>query len=588
MTEIFVPYASQPHERPTRRIVVDPITRIEGHLRIEADVRAGRVADAWSSGTMLRGIELVLQGRDPRDAWLFAQRICGVCTTVHALASVSAVEAALGIDVPDNARLVRHLITGAQFAQDHVVHFYHLHSPDWVDLSSALAAEPSATSTLARSISEWPNSSPEYFAGVRSRLQAFVDSGQTGIFGTAYSGHPAHELAPEANLLFMAHYLEALAWQREMVKIHAILGGKNPHPQTYLVGGMAVPVDPDSSEAINADRIADMRQVIERALEFVRQVYLPDLLLLASSYPSWSALGGGVGRYLTLGGFADKGESGNGGRWLPSGVLREPKLDAAPEAISLSAIGEHVARSWYSYEPGAASRHPREGETNLQYTGPEPPYDRLDTEAEYSWLKAPRYDDEPMEVGPLARMAVAYAAGHESARAAIDEALAALGWETPALFSTSGRMLARGVETLLVAGQMSVWLDELEQNMVGGDVQIHNGDLWDPSTWPREAEGQSAVAAPRGVLTHWLRIENGSIAHYQVIAPTTWNGSPRDANGVRGPWESALRGTPVADAERPIELLRTVHSFDPCMACAVHVVDGRRRAQSSTRAMDGY
>jgi hydrogenase large subunit len=570
--------STQPGTPPGKaktKIAIDPITRIEGHLRIEAQVGNGQVNDAWSTGTMFRGIELVLRGRDPRDAWLFAQRICGVCTTVHAIASVRAVENALGIQVPDNARLMRNLIEGAQFVQDHVIHFYHLHAPDWVDVVNALSADPAATSRLARSISDWPGSTTVYFQQVQQRLQTFADSGQLGIFANAYWGHPAYKLPPEGNLLAVAHYLEALDWQREVIKMHAILGGKNPHPQTYLVGGMALPVDPNSPDAINASRISALRRLAAQGLDFVKRVYLPDLLLIASFYKDWASLGAGPGNYLSYGDFPGDTSGDPSALWLSRGIVLGKDLSSAPQPLDPARIREYVAHSWYTYTSGDASAlHPSQGETQPNYTGPTPPFEFIDSD-KYSWLKSPRYDDAPMEVGPLARMVVAYAAGHARTRQVIDQSLQALGVGPEALFSTLGRTLARGVETLIIAERLAGWIDELEANMNGGRLQIHDGTRWDPATWPAEALGWGSTEAPRGGLAHWVHIKNGQIDNYQAVVPTTWNGSPRDALGQRGPWEEALIGTPVVDPDQPLEILRTVHSFDPCMACAVHVVDGR-------------
>jgi Ni,Fe-hydrogenase I large subunit len=575
--EIFLPVVENagPPELWPRRIAIDPVTRIEGHLRIEVRVENGRVTDAWSTGTMFRGLELILKGRDPREAWLLAQRICGVCTTVHAIASVRAVENALGIKVPDNARLMRNLIEGAQFIQDHVIHFYHLHAPDWIDVVNALSADPTDTSDLARSVSDWPKSSPEYFAGVRKRLQTFVDSGQLGIFGNAYWGHPSYRLPPAGNLLAVAHYLEALDWQQEYIKVHALLGGKNPHPQSYMVGGMTLPVDPNQADAVNPTRIAQLRNLTKLALDFVRQVYIPDLLLVGSFYSEWTEQGAGHGHYLSYGDFPSDTSGAVSALWMPRGIVLNDELYSAPQALDPERISEYITHSWYSYSRGESTGlHPRNGETLANYSGPTPPFSFIETD-KYSWLKAPRYNDLPMEVGPLARMVVAYAAGHTRVRQEIDGALAALSLKPQALFSTLGRVVARGIETLLIAEQMNVWIDELEANMLGGRLEIHNGTRWYPTTWPAEASGWGSTEAPRGGLSHWVRIKNGKLEHYQAVVPTTWNGSPRDAGGRRGPWEEALIGTPVADPEQPLEVLRTVHSFDPCMACAVHLVDGR-------------
>jgi hydrogenase large subunit len=581
MTEIYLPIVqggSDENVVSDKNIVIDPITRIEGHLRVEATVRDGVVTDAWSSSTMFRGVELILKGRDPRDAWVFSQRICGVCTTVHAIASVRAVENALGVTVPDNARLLRNLIEGAQFIQDHVVHFYHLHALDWVDLVSALAADPASTSALARSLSDWPQSSAEYFAGVQSRIQGFVDSGQLGLFGNGYWGHPAYSLPPEANLMAVAHYLEALAWQREYIKIHAVLGGKNPHPQTYLVGGMALPVNAQGSVGVTPGRIAQLRNWSAQALDFVSKVYLPDLLALASFYKEWAELGLGVGNYLAYGDFPEDTSGDPTSLWLPRGVVLDRNLGAPPRTLDHQQISEYVSHSWYAYNDGdAAAKHPWQGQTEPNYTGPEPPFDFLETDGKYSWLKAPRYDDQPMEVGPLARMVVAYAAGHVRVREEVDRVLSALGLGPEGLFSTLGRVAARGIETLLIAERMGHWIDQLEANIDSGDMAVHNGERWDPSTWPAEAIGWGTTEAPRGALGHWIRIKNGAIENYQAVVPTTWNGSPRDTQGRRGVLEQALIGTPVADLEQPVEILRTVHSFDPCMACAVHVLDAQHQ-----------
>jgi len=560
------------------KLVIDPITRIEGHLRIEAVVEGGRVKEAWSSGTMFRGVEIILKGRDPRDAWVFTQRFCGVCTTVHALTSVRAVENALNITIPENARIIRNIIDGAQHIQDHVIHFYHLHALDWVDVVSALQADPGETAALAQSISTWPRSSANYFKGVQDRVKTFVESGQLGLFANGYWGHPAYKLPPEANLLGVAHYLEALDWQREFIKIHAMLGGKNPHLQTYLVGGMAIPVDPNSQIAINAQRIVQMKQWAAMARDFVEQVYIPDLLAIASFYKDWAGIGGGLGNYLTYGDFPRKTIDRPDDFWIPRGVVLNKNLGAPPAAMEQERIAEYVTHSWYTYAGGdEQGKHPWQGETSPRYTGPKPPYEFLDTDAKYSWLKAPRYDDTPMEVGPLARMIVSYAAGHPDVRATVDGVLQKLGVGPAALFSTLGRVAARGIETLLMTRELDRWIDELAANMARGDLAIHSGERWRPQTWPKEAEGWGFMEAPRGALGHWVRIKNGKIENYQAVVPSTWNGSPRDARGQPGAYEASLIDTPVADPEQPLEILRTIHSFDPCLACAVHVLNANGR-----------
>jgi len=553
------------------KIVVDPITRIEGHLRIEAAVEGGKVTDAWSSSTMFRGIEKILKTRDPRDAWFFTQRFCGVCTTVHSIASIRAVENALNIKVPPNAELIRNIIIGIQNVQDHVIHFYHLHALDWVDITSALKADPAKTASLAAALSDWPNNSPTYFKGVQEKLRAFVAKGRLGPFANAYWGHPAYKLPPEANLMATAHYLEALEWQKEVIKIHAILGSKNPHPQTFLVGGMAIPLDPDSQNAVNADKLMEIRRLLAKAREFVEKVYIPDLLAVASFYTEWAGIGGGVGNFLCYGEFPEA----NGQMWLPAGVIVGKDL-AHVQPVDQKKIAEYVDHSWFEYAAGAGKGlHPWDGESEEKYTGPRPPYQFLDTDKKYSWVKAPRYDDRPMEVGPLARILVAYASGHQQAKNSVDGVLKKLGVGPEALFSTLGRTAARGIDCLLIAQETTRWLDQLQANIGAGDLRNHANEKWDPATWPARAAGYGWHEAPRGALGHWIRIENQRILNYQAVVPSTWNASPRDAKGQLGPYEAALLGTPLADPTKPLEILRTIHSFDPCLACAVHVFDGR-------------
>lgn len=567
------------------KVAIDPVTRIEGHLRIEVEVQDGVVTDAWSSGTMFRGIELILKNRDPRDAWVFAQRICGVCTTVHALASVRAVENALGITIPDNARLIRNLIAGSLVVQDHVVHFYHLHALDWVDVTLALQADPGATATLAQSISDWPKSTKAYFKGVQDRLKAFVNAGQLGIFANGYWGHPAYKLPPEANLLGVAHYLEALDWQRDFIRIHAILGGKNPHPQSYLVGGMATAINPNDMSTLNADRLSLLRQLIQRGNDFVNQVYIPDLLAIASYYTDWAKIGGGLGSYMAYGDYGDDVHERPDTYSFPSGLILHQNLASVPP-VEHTKVAEYVTHSWYTYGEGdGMALHPWQGETEPHFTGPQPPYDFLNTDGKYSWLKAPRYDGHAVEVGPLARTLIAYARGKPEVKAAVDGVLAQLGVGPEVLFSTLGRTAARGIETKLMVARLPEWLGQLEDNIARGDYKIHEVDHWDPSTWPAEAFGWGHHEAPRGSLAHWVHIKDGTIANYQAVVPSTWNAGPRDAGGQRGAYEAALIGTPVVDPEKPVEVLRTVHSFDPCLACAVHVMDPKGREYANVRVV---
>jgi Ni,Fe-hydrogenase I large subunit len=563
-------------------VVVDPVTRIEGHLRIEAEVDGGQVQEAWSSSTMFRGIEIILKGRDPRDAWAFTQRICGVCTTVHAIASIRAVENAIGAQPPPNARILRNLIIGSQCIQDHVIHFYHLHALDWVDVVSALSADPAKTSALQASISDWPLSSTQYFSSVKTRLKDFVDRGQLGPFANAYWGHPAYKLPPEANLMAVAHYLEALDWQREFIKIHAVLGGKNPHLQSFLVGGMATPVDPNSQAALNIGTIDQLRALTAKGRDFVKRVYLPDVLAIASFYKDWAGHGAGAGNYLVYGEYPEN-DSNNPPLFLPAGVIWKRDLSKVLPVDPVR-ITESVKHSWYDYAGGDdKALPPAQGETRPKYTGPEPPYERLNVAEKYSWLKSPRYDGEPMEVGPLARMLVAYGRGHKRVHELVDSVLGQLKVGPEALFSTLGRIAARCIETVLLVEKIDDWIDALAANMGSGDLRIHDNSKWDPSSWPKEAFGAGFHEAPRGSLGHWVHIKDGVIANYQCIVPSTWNAGPRDQAGKRGPYEASLLRTPVAEPTKPLEILRTVHSFDPCMACGVHVVDANRHELAQVR-----
>ncbi len=566
------------------RIVVDPVTRIEGHLRMEAQAENGVIVNSWSSGTMFRGLELVVRNRDPREAWYWIQRICSVCTVVHALASVRAVENAWEVEVPENARIVRNLLAGAQLVHDHIVHFYHLHALDWVDVTSALKADPAKTSQVANSISEWPLSGVNHFREVQDRVRRLVASGQLSLFASGYWGHPAYHLPPEINLLAVSHYLDALEFQREFIKIHAVLGGKNPHPQSFLVGGMSAVMDPNSPQAtINPERIAFLRERVENGKRFVRQVYIPDVMAIASYYPEWFARGEAVGNFLAYGGYDETGSNDPSSYYMPAGIIRNRDLSTV-HPFSAEQISEFIARSWYRYDGDKLGNHPFEGQTLPDYTGPKPPYEYLDVDQKYSWLKAPRYDNDVMEVGPLARLAVAYASGREEVKKIVDSTLNQLKLPKAALFSTMGRVASRALETELVADRMSNWLDELSANMDRGVLEMHNGARWSPDTWPRSSRGFGQHEAPRGSLGHWIEIEDGKIKNYQVVAPSTWNASPRDANGKRGPYEASLIGHPVADPERPLELLRTIHSFDPCLACAVQVFDARGQHFSEWKA----
>lgn len=554
------------------RIVVDPLTRVEGHLRIEAVVEGTKITDALSSGTLFRGIEKIVENRDPRDVWSFVQRICGVCTHIHAIASVRAVEDALDYRIPKNANYIRNIMTLTQMVHDHVVHFYHLHGFDWIDVLSALKADPKATSTLAMSISDWPNSSEGYFRDIQNKVKGLVESGQLGIFSNAYWGHPAYRLPPEANLLAVAHYIEALNWQKEIVKIHTIFGGKNPHPN-YLVGGHPSTINLDDVHTINMERLNLVKTKIDEAQIFVDKVLIPDILAVASFYKG-DLWGGGIGNYLAYGG-------------IPITDIREPNSFLFPNGVVLNRdlskvydvdlkdpdqIREFVSHSWYQYEDPNSGLHPWQGRTDPAYDGPRPPYHNLDENKKYSWIKTPHWKGNPMEVGPLARFVVAYARGNKEIKGLVDDALKRLDLPTSALFSTLGRTLARALEAKYCVDHLAGFYSDLITNIKSGDSQTFNPEKWDPSRWSANAQGVGFAEAPRGALAHWVKIRNGKVESYQAVVPTTWNAAPRDANGQKGPYEASLLDTPMAVQDQPLELLRTIHSFDPCLACATHLL----------------
>jgi len=424
---------------------------------------------------------------------------------------------------------------------------------------------------------------PTAALGARSadRLSAMLKSGQLSFFGSGYWGHPAYRLPPEANLMAAAHYLEALQFQKEFIRIHAVLGGKNPHLQTFLVGGMATSLDPNEPGAtVNPERIDFLLEVARSAQAFVSQVYIPDVLAVAGFYRDWFGRGEGLGNFMCYGAYPLGSLKGSASFFLPRGVVLNRDLSKALP-LETGNITEYVAHSWYDYSGGPqAAKHPFEGETNPHYTGPKAPFEHLDVEQKYSWLKAPRYQDHAMEVGPLARLLVAYASGQPDVKALVEGTLAKLKAPPAALFSTLGRVAARALETALLCNPLVGWIEELGRNIASGNVSIHNGYRWDPDTWPETARGFGFFEAPRGSLGHWVQIEDKAIKNYQAVVPSTWNAGPRDAHGQRGAYEAALLKTPVADPERPLELLRTIHSFDPCLACAVHVIDARGRTRA--------
>ncbi len=537
------------------RVVVDPIPRIEGHLRIEVEIAGGKVKDAWSTGTLFRGLEIILQGRDPRDAHLITQRSCGVCTLVHSLASVRAVEDALKIKVPKNARIIRNLTHAAQNMHDHPVHFYQLCALDWVDVVSALKADPIATAKLSDKLSGRPQSG-SYYSALKAKLKAFVDSGQLGPFAGAYWGHSAYKLPPEANLMAVGHYLDNLRQQVHAAQITAIWGAKNPHLQGHLPGGVTV------IEQLNADRISQYLFKIREQIKFIEEVYIPDILAVAPFYKDWAAIGGNK-NFLAYGDFPESDKEPDS-FYFPRGAVLDGKLKGLP--VDPAKITEAVERSWYEdgkpLHPSVGVTKPLSGKA-LKDAVP-------DTKGKYTWLKAPRYDGHPMEVGPLAQCLVSYVGGNKEIKATVDHVLKTLGVPATALFSTLGRVAARGIKCLVNAKRAEQWTMDLLENVKSGDTKTFTPYKLDEST---NGQGFGLNDVARGSLGHWVTIEKGKIKNYQQVVPSTWNLGPTDAKGQKGPVENALIGTPVADPKMPLEVLRTVHSFDPCIACAVHVID---------------
>ncbi|HEX5590729.1 MAG TPA: nickel-dependent hydrogenase large subunit [Candidatus Limnocylindrales bacterium] len=564
------------------RLVIDPVTRVGGQLRIEVEVERGVVVDAWSAATMFRGIERSLVGRDPRDAWLLAERICGSCNGVHGLASVRAVERALKIRIPPNARLVRNLVAGSQLVTSHVTGFYQRHAPDWADLVAGASGDPATASGIARSVAEGPRTDLVYFRRARERLASLVASGDLGTFGRAGAGGAAHRLTSSANLMVAAHALEALDWRRGMTRLHTFFGGKSPHPQTFLVGGLALtppwggparattgehPRRPQSEApaALGERGLAQIADLVTRTRAFVDEVYLPDVLYLADIYRDQAGVGRGIGNYLAAGEFPEDDED-DPALLLPRGRLMDGVLDEL-DTVDQAGFGEGVATT-HDRGSGAEVRHPYDGSTDPHYQGPPPPVTTLQGAARYSWSKAPRYFDDPVEVGPAARLLVAHAVGGDAGRT-VARVLENLDLDLDAFSSTLGRTVARAIEAKIVADRLDAWLADLVANLAAGDLAFADISRWDPATWPAEAEGWSLGESGKGTVGHWLRIRDRRVTAYQVVDGSTWNLSPRDSRGRRGALEEALVGTPVPDLANPIEVLRTVHSFDPCPACAV-------------------
>ncbi|MFA5951786.1 MAG: nickel-dependent hydrogenase large subunit [Hyphomicrobium sp.] len=582
-----------------KRIVVDPVTRIEGHMRCEVNVdKDNIIRNAVSTGTMWRGLEVILKGRDPRDAWAFTQRICGVCTGTHALTSVRAVEDALSIKIPENANSIRNIMQLCLQVHDHLVHFYHLHALDWVNPVSALKADPKATSELQMKVSpNHPKSSPGYFRDVQNRLKRFVESGQLGPFKNGYWDNPAYLLPPEANLMATTHYLEALDFQVQIMKIRTVFGGKDPHPN-WLVGGVPCAINVDgvgAVGAINMERLNLVRSIIDQMITFVDNVYIPDILAVGQFYKGW-LYGGGLSSTNVLA-YGDIPDSANdyspSNLLMPSGAIINGNLkEVHPVDLrNPDEIQEFVPHSWYKYPDEKKGLHPWDGHTEPHYElgpnakGTKTNIEQIDESAKYSWIKAPRWRGHAMELGPLARYVVGYAQGNKEITEQIQLVLKTLDVPVTALFSTLGRTAARGLEAQWSGYKMRYFLDKLIANIKAGDSSTANVELWEPNTWPKETKGVGFTEAPRGALAHWIRIKDTRIDNYQCVVPTTWNGSPRDNDGNIGAFEASLMNTKMERPEEPVEILRTLHSFDPCLACSTHVMseDGQELTRIKVR-----
>lgn len=559
----------------SKRITIDPITRIEGHLRIDFEVDGGRVSKAWSSAQMWRGIEKILIGRDPRDAWVFAQRFCGVCTTVHAISSIRSLEAALNVDVPLNAQLVRNIVIAQHSVQDHIVHFYHLSALDWVDIVSALSADPKKTAQLAQSLSDWTGNSETEFKAVKDKLTAFVQTGRLGIFGSGYWGHPAMKLSPEVNLMAAAHYLKALDYQKKAAQAVAILGGKNPHIQNLCLGGVATAINMDNEATLNMERIALLKSLMTETRDFVKKVLFNDVVAIGSMYKEWFGYGKGVDNYLAVPEFpldAKMTKFDMQGGIIHNGDLKNFRLlkNHKEEAL-INGITESTKHAWYKDDE---PKNPFKGVTEPMYTDFEP-------DGKYTWCKAPRLDGRPIQVGPVAQILASYAAGDKHVKELVDSVTNKLGIGINALQSTMGRHVTRAIRSVIMAEKSLMYLDMLMENLAKGDnVYVNHTEM------PKgEFQGVGFHEAPRGTLSHWMNIEDGKLTNYQAVVPSTWNAGPRDESGAAGPYEASIQGNPVADAERPLEVIRTVHSFDPCIACAVHSIapDGKEITKIQVR-----
>lgn len=609
-----------------KRVVVDPVTRIEGHLRVEVNVdeSTGKVEEAVSSGTAWRGIELVVKNRDPRDVWAFVQRICGVCTSTHALASLRSVEDALDIKIPKNANYIRNIMHSCLDVHDHIVHFYHLHALDWVSPVAALEADPDKTVELQNAVldkynlsafkgpregldtnaypKDFPKATKQYFAAVQAKIKKIVESGQLGIFSAQWWDHPDYKLLPpEVHLMGVAHYLNILDRQRDIVVPHVIFGGKNPHPH-YIVGGMPCSISMDDMNApVNATRLAAVDASINLTQDLVDYFYVPDVLAIGQIYVQAGMVdGGGLSkiRCLGYGSYPDEPyENIKGGDFhkkclvRSNGVVENFHLGVenatyfpmeGKDFMDPQFITEEVEHSWFTYEDGKKTLHPSEGETTPNYTGPKEKWTHLDESKEYSWIKSPTWQGKACEVGPLAKYIIVYTKVkqgiiqptwvEELMVKQVDTVSAVLG--VPAhvwLCSTVGRTAARALDAQVAANISRYFQDKLVANIKAGDTTVADMTKWEPTTWPKDCKGVGILEAPRGALGHWCHIKDGRTANYQCVVPTTWNACPRTIANEHGAYEANMMDTKVKIPEKPLEILKGIHSFDPCLACATHL-----------------
>ena len=553
-----------------KRISIDPITRIEGHLRIDCEIENGVVTNAWSSGTMWRGMENIVKGSDPRDAWMIMQRICGVCTTVHAIISVRAVEDALGAKVPVNAQYIRNMILSAHSMHDHIVHFYQLSAMDWVDITAALNADPDKAAEMLKGVSTWGLNSANEFRNVQNKIKSLVESGQLGIFANGYFGHPAMKLPPEVNLIAVAHYLQALECQRDCNRIVALLGGKTPHIQNLAIGGVANPINLDSQSVLNLERLMFVKSCIDRLNDFVTQVYRVDAAIIAAYYPEWLNLGKTSGNYLSVPEYPIDGDNSKfvltGGYIENFDISTFRPITQQKDEFVVKGIKESGKHAWYEDDEPL---EPWAGLTRPKYTG-------WQDEGKYSWVKAPSFYGKVVEVGPLAYLMCNLAnenkdtLHHFNHIKGLYEKLSGNTLSVDHLHSTLGRIIARTVHCCVLNNILEQQWKLLVDNIGTGDTVAYlKTDI--PQTG--EFKGVGFGEVPRGMLSHWVVVKNGKIENYQAVVPSTWNAGPRNQNDEMGPYELSIIGTPVTDPTKPLEVVRTIHSFDPCMSCAVHVVN---------------